>query len=119
MSGGRGPTGERSVPGSSADGHWILEANLRPFCESVAEFSGHRFDDSDWQAIENALPETDAERPDGWYDYPLSGRVPLTLLVAADPETSVVFVRLTGEAGARTKAQIEAALYIFSTYEAV
>ncbi|MEU9264017.1 hypothetical protein AB0E04_01025 [Streptomyces sp. NPDC048251] len=118
MSGWQGPTGERSGPCSSADGQWILEDNLRPFCESVAEFSGYRFDDSDWQAIENALPETDVERPDGWYDYPLSGRVPLTLLVAADPEASVVFVRLTGKAEARTRAQIEAALYIFSTYKA-
>jgi hypothetical protein len=40
------------------------------------------------------------------------------LLVAADPEASVVFVRLTGAPDARTRAQIEAALYIFSTYQA-
>ncbi|KQX71156.1 hypothetical protein [Streptomyces sp. Root1310] len=110
--------GERPIPDASADGHWILEDNLRPFCESVARFSGYRFDDSDWQAIETALPATDVDRPDGWYDYPLSGRVPLILLVAADPEASVVFVRLTGAPDARTRAQIEAALYIFSTYQA-
>ncbi|WP_346268773.1 hypothetical protein [Streptomyces sp. So13.3] len=99
-------------------GRWIHEANLRPFCESVAEFSGYRFDDSDWGATEGALPGTDVERPGGWYDYPLAGRIPLTLLVAADPGSSVVFVRLEGEADDRTKAQIDAALHIFSRYNA-
>lgn len=94
----------------------MFEEKLRPFCESVAEFSGYGFDDSDWQAIENALAGTDVEEPGGWYDYPLSGRTPLTLLVADDPGSSVVFVRLTGEPDDRTRAQIEAALHIFSPY---
>ncbi|MET9832687.1 hypothetical protein ABZ078_26050 [Streptomyces sp. NPDC006385] len=108
--------GESADPDAAFDGGWIFEENLRPLCESVAEFSGYGFDDSDWQAIETALPETDVERPDGWYDYPLSGRVPLTLLVAADPGSSVVFVRLTGEPDDRTGAQIAAALRIFCWY---
>ncbi|MER5937577.1 hypothetical protein ABT121_09695 [Streptomyces sp. NPDC001928] len=103
---------------SRLGGDWIWEENLRPFCESVAEFSGYGFDDSDWQAVESALPATDVERPGGWYDYPLSGRVPLTLLVAADPGSSVVFVQLTGEPDDRTRAQIEAALHILSMYRA-
>ncbi|MFF8936890.1 hypothetical protein ACF08O_19545 [Streptomyces paradoxus] len=78
--------------------------------------SGYDFDDSDWQAVESALPGTDVEEPGGWYDYPLSGRVPMTLLVAADPGSSVVFVRLTGEPDDRTRARIEAAVHIFSRY---
>ncbi|MFE6547009.1 hypothetical protein ACFVHS_01175 [Streptomyces sp. NPDC057746] len=102
-------------PESVFDGHWTFETNLRPLCESVAEFAGYEFDDSDWQAIETALPATDVER-DNWYEYPLLGRVPLTLLVAADPESYVVFVRFAGEPDERTKAQIEAALYIFASW---
>ncbi|MEV4785674.1 hypothetical protein AB0K53_09515 [Streptomyces tuirus] len=102
--------------GAVLGGGWIFAENLRPLCESVAEFSGYGFDDSDWQAIETALPGTDAEKPGGWYDYPLAGRVPLTLLVAEDPGSSVVFVRLTGDPDDRTRAQIEAALRIFSVY---
>lgn len=102
-------------PQNVFDGHWIFEANLRPFCESVAEFAGYEFDDSDWQAIETALPTTDVEGGD-WYDYPLSGQVPLTLLVAADPGSSVVFVRCTGEPDERIKAQIDAALHIFASW---
>ncbi|MEU1313840.1 MULTISPECIES: hypothetical protein [Streptomyces] len=101
---------------ASFGGGWIFEEGLRPFCESVAEFCGYDFDDADWQAVENALAETDVDKPDGWYDHPLAGRVPMTLLVAADPGSSVVFVRLTGEPDDRTGAQIEAALHIFSMY---
>ncbi|MFF8398277.1 hypothetical protein [Streptomyces sp. NPDC016172] len=108
--------GDPSGSAASFGGGWMFEENLRPFCESVAEFSGYGFDDSDWQAIENALAGTDVEKPGGWYDYPLSGRTPLTLLVADDPGSSVVFVRLTGEPDDRTRAQIEAALHIFSLY---
>jgi hypothetical protein len=108
--------GDPSGVVASFGGGWIFEESLRPFCESVAEFTGYDFDDLDWQAVENALPATDVEEPDGWYDYPLSGRVPMTLLVAADPGSSVVFVRLIGELDDRTRTQIEAALYIFSMY---
>ncbi|KOU75128.1 hypothetical protein ADK57_06660 [Streptomyces sp. MMG1533] len=103
-------------PGTVFDDGWIFEANLRPFCESVAEFAGYEFDDSDWQAVETALSMTDVERSD-WYDYPLSGRVPLTLFVAADPGSCVVFVSLSGEPDDRTKAQIEAARHIFCWWE--
>jgi hypothetical protein len=42
--------------------------------------------------------------------------VPLTLLVADDPGSSVVFVLLAGEPDDRTRAQIEAALHIFAVY---
>jgi hypothetical protein len=41
----------------------------------------------------------------------------LTLSVAADPGSSVVFVRFAGVPDDRTKAQIEAALDIFATWE--
>jgi hypothetical protein len=103
-------------PDSAFNGGWIFDTNLRPMCESVAEYTEYEFDDSDWLAIETALPTTDVERSD-WYDYPLSGRVPLTLFVAADPGSSVVFVRFAGEADSLVKAQIEAALQIFAHWE--
>ncbi|GAA2264539.1 hypothetical protein GCM10010415_30690 [Streptomyces atrovirens] len=99
-----------------ADDCWIIDANLRPLCESVGAFAGYEFGDSDWQAVETALPATDIER-DAWYDYPLLGHVPLTLFVAADPGSSVVFVRVAGVSDDRTAAQVEAALHIFATWE--
>ncbi|MFE6618210.1 hypothetical protein ACFZBP_10925 [Streptomyces sp. NPDC008086] len=95
---------------------WILDTNLRALCESVAAFVDYDFDDSDWQAVETALPTTDVERS-VWYDYPLMGRVPLTLYVADDPGSSVVFVRFAGQPDSRTVARIEAALHIFTFWE--
>ncbi|MEV8593606.1 hypothetical protein [Streptomyces sp. NPDC052012] len=105
-----------SEPERVLDGGWIIDTNLRPLCESIAEFAGYEFSESDWQAVETALPATDVERA-AWYDYPMLGRLPLTLLVAADPGSSVVFVRVLGLTDERIKAQIEAALHIFATWE--
>ncbi|MEV8377986.1 hypothetical protein AB0P21_34930 [Kribbella sp. NPDC056861] len=102
--------------GSVVEDRWIIDSNLRPLCESVAEFVGYGFDESDWQAIESALPMTDVEQG-VWYDYPLAGRASVTLFVAADPGTSVIFVRVVGVSDNRTKAQIEAALQIFARWE--
>ncbi|MFJ7177147.1 hypothetical protein ACIQXA_12235 [Streptomyces massasporeus] len=36
-------------PESFGEG-WIFEEGLRPFCETLAEFSGYEFDELDWQA---------------------------------------------------------------------
>ncbi|CAM5643668.1 MULTISPECIES: hypothetical protein [Streptomyces] len=104
------PGRERTLNGS-----WIFEANLRPFCEAVAEFSGYSFGDSDWLAVETALPGTDVDQ-DSWYDYPLHGPVPVTLHIAADPGSSVVVVDVTGLTEDSVRAQIEAALFIFATW---
>ncbi|NNN37465.1 hypothetical protein HLK59_45495 [Streptomyces sp. S3(2020)] len=105
-----------SEPESILDGGWIHDMNLRPLCEAVAEFAGYDFGDSDWQAVETALPATDVEA-DTWYDYPIPGRLPLTLFVAADPDAYVVFVRIAGVTDERARAQIEAALFIFASWE--
>jgi hypothetical protein len=55
----------------------------------LSMFIGYQFDDSDWLAIEMALPETDAAAPDGSYEFPLVGRPQLVVRLArnvgADP----------------------------------
>ena len=105
-----------SEPECVLDGSWIIDVNLRPLCASIAEFAGYEFSESDWQAVERALPATDVEQAE-WYEYPIAGRLALTLLIAADPGASVVFVRVAGATDERTKAQVEAALHIFATWE--
>jgi hypothetical protein len=65
--------GEPLGPAAAFGRGWIFEENLRPFYASVAEFSDYGFDDSDWQAIENALPGTDVEKPDGTSTRRLAG----------------------------------------------
>lgn len=103
-------------PGRVLGSGWIFESNLLPLCESIAEFAEYTFDESDWLAIETALPTTDVERSD-WYEYPLVGPVPLTLFVAADPGSCVVFVRIAGNPDSRLRAQIETAMTIFARWE--
>jgi hypothetical protein len=98
------------------DSSWIIDVNLRPLCESIAEFAGYEFSDLDWQAVETALPATDVEQAE-WYEYPIVGRLSFSLLVAADPGASVVFVRVRGVNDERTEVQIETALRIFATWE--
>jgi hypothetical protein len=39
----------------------------------LSMFIGYEFDDSDWLAIEMALPQTDTDAADGFYEYPLVG----------------------------------------------
>ncbi|WP_143590151.1 hypothetical protein [Thermoactinospora rubra] len=46
---------------------------MRVFCEVVASLVGYEFDDLDWLAVETALPGTDDEQEERWYDYPLVG----------------------------------------------
>ena len=65
--------------------NWVWESNVRRFVEWVARWTNYSFDDSDWQAIETALPETDAWGAHRWYDYPISGEPMLILHFARDP----------------------------------
>ncbi|MFG2454749.1 hypothetical protein ACGFSG_35865 [Streptomyces sp. NPDC048512] len=105
-----------SEPARILDSSWIIDVNLRPLCESIAEFAGYEFGDSDWRAVETALPATDVEQ-DEWYEYPIVGQPAISLLVAVDPGSSVVFVRVRGVNNERAKLQIETALRIFATWE--
>ncbi|GGQ28849.1 hypothetical protein [Streptosporangium pseudovulgare] len=59
-------------PGLIHEG-WIREENARVFCEILASLIGYEFDDLDWQAIRTALPDTDDEQAERWYDHPLIG----------------------------------------------
>ncbi|MER7734582.1 hypothetical protein ABTX80_27185 [Streptomyces erythrochromogenes] len=54
-------------------GGWIWERNLRPFLELLSHYVGYAFDASDWETVARAVGETDDERADGWYTYPLAG----------------------------------------------
>jgi len=68
---------------------WVWSRNVRTLLLWAAHYVGYAFDDSDWQAVECALADTDDERQDGWYEYPLVGTPPLRVLLArsigADP----------------------------------
>ncbi|MGW3134792.1 hypothetical protein [Streptomyces sp. NPDC001139] len=96
---------------------WIRESNLRAFCESLAAEVGYDFDDSDWLAIDTALPHTDDEQPpSAWYTYPLGGRTHVDLHVARSAGGSEVSVSVRGTADDRTRIRVELLLDVMARY---
>ena len=92
---------------------WIIANNLKPFCETVATFGGYGFDDSDWDAIATGVKRTDYEQGN-WFEYEMQGDSPVTLKIARDPGTSVLFVAV--EADAAIQARMTVAIEIMQTY---
>ncbi|MER5449047.1 hypothetical protein ABT065_26000 [Streptomyces sp. NPDC002764] len=96
---------------------WIRETNLRAFCESLATEVGDDFDDSDWPAIDTALPDTDDEQPrSAWYTYPLVGRTRVDLHVARSVGGSEVSVSVQGTVDSRTRIRVELLLDVMARY---
>ncbi len=88
-------------------GGWVWPSNVEPLLRWVSLFVGYSFDDSDWQALEAALPSTDAEAADGWYDYPLMGTPPVQVYLARNVGASPVMVRVVGTMDPVLEARID------------
>ncbi|MEV5524000.1 hypothetical protein [Streptomyces pseudogriseolus] len=68
---------------------WIMERNLRAFLELLSRYVGYAFDDTDW--------DTDDEKSDGWYSYPLAGtHATLDVSLARSVGSEVMSVSVTG-----------------------
>ena len=93
---------------------WILKRNLKPFIETVSGFVGYGFDTWDWDAIRCGVKGTDIEA-DRWYAYELLGERLIKLLLASDPGSSVVFVRVDADKDLEDYAEV--AVNIIGTYE--
>ena len=104
------------APGRLVGGGWVFTENLLPLCETVAEEIGCRFDDSDWTAIETALPVTDAERAEGWYAYAFACAGKFILHVALAPGSNIVEVRVEGHIKPEAELRIATAVDLFAMY---
>ena len=51
---------------------WVWDTNVRKMIEYLSLWTAYDFGESDWQAIESSLPDTDADGPNGWYQYRLA-----------------------------------------------
>ncbi|WP_458245399.1 hypothetical protein [Streptomyces sp. MAI_2237] len=104
--------GDRTV----AEG-WIREANLRAFCESLAAEVAYDFDDSDWLAIDTALPHTDDEQPrSAWYTHPLVGRTRVDLHIARSVGGGEVSVSVQGTVDSRSRIRVELLVDVMARY---
>lgn len=99
---------------------WIWETNLRPFCESLAAEVAYDFDDSDWLAIDTALPGTDDEQPlSAWYVYPLVGRRRVELHVAQSVGGGEVSVSVQGAVDGPTRSRVALLLDVMARYRMI
>ncbi|MFE5891258.1 hypothetical protein ACFQ6E_20235 [Streptomyces sp. NPDC056462] len=105
-------------PGKTIAAGWIWLTNLRPFCEYLAAEVEYDFDDSDWLAIDTALPETDDDQPrSGWYTYPLVGRDRIDLQIARSVNGDEVSVSARGTVASRVRSRVELLFDIMARYE--
>ncbi|MEV0172770.1 hypothetical protein AB0I00_16835 [Streptomyces sp. NPDC050803] len=76
---------------------WIMDRNLRAFLELLSRYAGYAFDDTDWDTIETGVWNTDDEKSDGWYSYPLAGTsATLEVGLARSVGSEVMSVSVTG-----------------------
>jgi hypothetical protein len=86
---------------------WVWQGNVEPLLRWVSHYVGYSFDQTDWQAVQVALPSTNADTADGWYEYPLVGTPPLTVSLARNVDALPVMVRIVGEMHQVLEARID------------
>jgi hypothetical protein len=92
---------------------WLKRDNLKGFLLMISEAIGYRFGDSDWGAFQAGLESSD--RGDGWFDYPLVGRVSVRLEVSCFEEEGDVDVKVFLPAGESClREQIRAVWMVFN-----
>lgn len=88
---------------------WVRESNVRRLMVYISLWIGYRFDDVDWQAIEDALPDTDTDS-ERWYDYPLVGDPDLVVWLAINVGAVPVSVKVVGDMDAVLAARVDTAI---------
>jgi hypothetical protein len=104
---------------SASTGSWVFTSNVRALVESLATLVDYEVDDWDWDAIEAGLSGTDAEDPQGWYDYPLVGTTTLRLELANDPGSVVTMVQVHHPPDQLLTARIETIMSMLAHYQVV
>ena len=98
-------------------GGWVLLGNLRVLMFWVAYYVGYSFEDSDWAAVQAALPATNSEQASGWFDYPLIGSPPLRVWLAQTPGDTPVSIRITGDMDPSLEARFETLIHVLQDVE--
>jgi hypothetical protein len=93
---------------------WVWPSNVERLLFWASHYVGYRFDDADWQAVEIALPGTDDEREDGWFEYPLVGAPPLRVRLAQAVGAAPVSVRVSGDMDDLLEARVSTLLDVFA-----
>jgi hypothetical protein len=89
---------------------WVDEDHVVTLMRQISAYIGYAYDELDEVALTGALDDTDDEKDDGWFEYPLAGTPPLSIRLARSPGSAVVSVRVDGPADPVLAARVETLL---------
>ncbi|MFG2975561.1 hypothetical protein ACGFYY_21610 [Streptomyces sp. NPDC048331] len=94
---------------------WIWQHNLRSLLELLSPYVGYDFDGTDWDTVGPAVAETDDERADRWYSYPLVGdTLEVEVRLARSVGGEEVSVAVHGIATAELELRADTLLAVFA-----
>ncbi|HEX6681607.1 MAG TPA: hypothetical protein VF062_02380 [Candidatus Limnocylindrales bacterium] len=108
------PVRQRSVAEREVLG-WVHEDAAQPVMRHLSDFVGHRFDSLDETAMVGALDGTEATTDDRWFEYPLEGRVAVTVRMARKAGNEMVAVVVRGTIDEVLEARIETLLALLAS----
>ncbi|MFG2858630.1 hypothetical protein ACGFZ9_50310 [Streptomyces mirabilis] len=92
----------------------IMGRNLRAFLELLSSYADYAFDETDWDTIELGIFDTDDEKPDGWYAYPLVGSsATLEISLAHSVGSEVMSIRVAGAESPELRLRTDTLLTAF------
>ncbi|MFD7474857.1 hypothetical protein ACFV8Z_22485 [Streptomyces sp. NPDC059837] len=95
---------------------WITGRNLRAFLELLSHYADYAFAETDSDTIELGVWDTDDEKPDGWYSYPLVGTsATLEVSLAQSVGSEVMSVSVTGAETPELQLRTDTLLAAFAT----
>ncbi|WFE29602.1 hypothetical protein O7623_10620 [Solwaraspora sp. WMMD791] len=109
-------TSDEPRPPATTEG-WVRATNVRTLVESLADLVGYEADNWDWDAVESGLDGTDADDPQGWYEYPFIGTSTLNLELANDSGATITSVRIRHRADEVLTARVETVVSMLARYQ--
>jgi hypothetical protein len=96
---------------------WVWPSTVHTMMVFLSSFVDYGFGYSDWDAVRFGLEATDADRTDGFYEYPLVGNPVLTVRLARNVGADPVNVSVTGRMGVVLEARIDTLISVLASVE--
>ena len=96
---------------------WVWPSTVHTMMVFLSSFIDYGFGYSDWDAVRFGLEGTDADRTDGYYEYPLVGAPVLTVRLARNVGADPVSVSVTGPMSVVLEARIDTLISVLATVE--
>ncbi|MET8824950.1 hypothetical protein ABZX40_24775 [Streptomyces sp. NPDC004610] len=95
---------------------WLREENLKGFLVALSEIIDYRFGDLDWGAFEASVHSSAVD--EGWFTYPLVGRLSMEISVSRIVEEGEIRVRISMPGGESfEQGQVRGAWMVFNRFD--